>query len=117
MPFGGSGVGPIAVISPSLCPLALKWKSTSRSVPAATGEERRMPDLSPTRIDSALNDRLGQIVMRFSSPEYCVTALLAKLLQADHGGMMLITTNISVAQQNQVGSWDSRASPRRTRAK
>jgi hypothetical protein len=58
-----------------------------------------MPDLSPTQIDPALNDRLGQIVMRFSSLEYWVTALLATLLQADHGGMMLITTNISVAQQ------------------
>jgi hypothetical protein len=58
-----------------------------------------MPDLSPTIIDPVLTERLGQIVVRFSSIEYWITLLLATLLQADHGGMMLVTTNVSVAQQ------------------
>jgi hypothetical protein len=58
-----------------------------------------MPDLSPTMIEPALAERLGQIVIRFCSLEYWISLLLAILLQADHGGTMLITTNVSVSQQ------------------
>jgi hypothetical protein len=58
-----------------------------------------MPDLSPTLIAPELAERLGQIVIRFASLEYWITLLLATLLQADHGGTMLVTTNVSLAQQ------------------
>jgi hypothetical protein len=58
-----------------------------------------MPDLKPTIVDPALTERLGQIVIRFSSLEYWITLLLATFLQADHGGMMLVTTNVAVSQQ------------------
>jgi hypothetical protein len=58
-----------------------------------------MSDLTPTVVDSELTARLGQIVIRWASAEAWICALLATLVKADHGAMMLITNNIPTATQ------------------
>jgi|ERR1700730_14567551 len=58
-----------------------------------------MPDLSPTVIDPELTQRLGQIVIRWTSLEGWISALLAHMVQADPGGMMLAVNNVAVSTQ------------------
>lgn len=58
-----------------------------------------MPDLAPTVIDTELTERLGQIVVRWSSLEYWISLLLATMLKADHGGMMVVTNNVAISVQ------------------
>lgn len=59
-----------------------------------------MPDLAPLVLDSALTDRLGQVVVRWSSVEYWISLLLATFLKADHGAAMIVTNNIPIATQS-----------------
>lgn len=58
-----------------------------------------MQDLTPTNIDPELTSRLGQIVIRWTSLEGWISALLAHMVQADPGGMMLAVNNVSVSTQ------------------
>ncbi len=54
-----------------------------------------MPDLTPTVIDPALSERLGQIVIRWSVVEDWLSLLLSALVNADPGGMAVVTTNVA----------------------
>jgi hypothetical protein len=59
-----------------------------------------MPDLAPaTPLHGELANRLGQIVVRWSSLEYFISLLLATLLKADHGAMFVVTNSVSIASQ------------------
>jgi hypothetical protein len=59
-----------------------------------------MPDFGPVGpLDPDLARRIGQIVYRWSSLEYLISMLLATLLKADHGGMMVITNSIAIGTQ------------------
>ncbi len=60
-----------------------------------------MSDLSPTVIDSELTERLGQIVIRWSGLEAWLSHLLAHLVNADQGGMAVVTTNVASSTQMQ----------------
>jgi hypothetical protein len=57
-----------------------------------------MSDLSPT-VDPELTQRLGQIVIHWAILESWISALLATVVQADPGSMLLITNNMSTATQ------------------
>ena len=58
-----------------------------------------MLDLTPTKVDPELTSRLGQIVIRWSSVDAWISALLATLVNGDHGAMILITNNLPTATQ------------------
>jgi hypothetical protein len=59
-----------------------------------------MPDFGPVGpLDPELAQRIGQIVYRWSSLEYLISMLLATLLKADHGGMMVITNSVAIGTQ------------------
>jgi hypothetical protein len=59
-----------------------------------------MPDLAPQTVDPELTEAVGRVVIRWSSLEYWISLLLATLLKADHGGMMIVTNNIPVSTQS-----------------
>jgi hypothetical protein len=60
-----------------------------------------MPDLEPLTVDPALTEPLGQIVIRWASLESWVSFLLANLLDADPGGMHVMTNSVSTSTQTQ----------------
>jgi hypothetical protein len=61
-----------------------------------------MPDLTPTTIDSELTARLGQIVIRWAVAEDWLSHLLAALVDADPGGLAIVTTNVA---SSTVANW------------
>jgi hypothetical protein len=58
-----------------------------------------MPDFEIPDIDPELCQCLGQIIIRWSSLEYLVGLLLGTFLNADQGGMLIITNNIPISAQ------------------
>jgi hypothetical protein len=60
---------------------------------------RTVPDFSHPPIDSELCLRIGQIVTRWSAVEYLIALLLGTFLNADQGGMTIITNNVAAALQ------------------
>ena len=64
-----------------------------------------MPDFAPPVIGRELTERLGQIVISWSTLEYWISALLAHMLQADLGAMLLVSSNIAASTQSKwIGS-------------
>jgi hypothetical protein len=59
-----------------------------------------MPDFSAPNIDPEINMRLGEIVVRWSALEYLLSMLLGTFLNADQGGMMVITNNVAISIQS-----------------
>jgi hypothetical protein len=59
-----------------------------------------MPNLGLADVDPELSLPLGQIIIRWSALEYFISMLLATFLNADQGGMMVITNNVAVSVQS-----------------
>jgi hypothetical protein len=59
-----------------------------------------VPDFGIPDIDPELAEPLGQIVIHWATVEYLVSMLLGTFLNADQGGMMVITNNIAVSTQS-----------------
>jgi hypothetical protein len=60
-----------------------------------------MPTLQPTFVEPDLTTRLGLIVIRWSEIEEWLSHLLATLMNADLGGMTIITSTAGAATQIQ----------------
>jgi hypothetical protein len=60
-----------------------------------------MPDLAPMKLDPALAEPLGQMVVRWASLESWISMLLAHLLNADMGGMHVLTNTVATSTQTQ----------------
>lgn len=61
--------------------------------------ERHLPEFGIPDIDPKLAEPLGQIVIHWASVEYLVAMLLATFLNADQGGIQVLTNSISVSTQ------------------
>jgi hypothetical protein len=59
-----------------------------------------MPDFPIPVVDPELSSPLGQIIVRWSTLEYLLSLLLGTFLNADQGGMMIITNTIAVSVQS-----------------
>lgn len=59
-----------------------------------------MPNLGLAEVDPELSSQLGQIIIRWSALEYFISMLLATFLNADQGGMMVITNSVPVSVQS-----------------
>jgi hypothetical protein len=59
-----------------------------------------MPGFEIPDIDPELAAPLGQIVIHWSTLEYLLSMLLATFLNADQGGMFVITSNVAVSVQS-----------------
>ncbi len=60
-----------------------------------------MPEIAPTIIEPELAQQLGQIVVSWASAEEWLSHLLATLVDADPGGMSIITSTAGAATQIQ----------------
>jgi hypothetical protein len=60
-----------------------------------------MPELEPAQMDPDLMVRLGNIVVRWSLVEEWLSHLLTGLVDADPGGMQIVTTNVANSTQIQ----------------
>jgi hypothetical protein len=60
-----------------------------------------MTEIAPTIIDPALASRLGQIVISWATAESWLSHLLATLVDADPGGLAILTSTAGAATQIQ----------------
>jgi hypothetical protein len=61
--------------------------------------KRLMPDFGIPDIDPEISETLGQVVIHWASVEYLISMLLATFLNADQGGIQVVTTSVSVSTQ------------------
>jgi hypothetical protein len=59
-----------------------------------------MPEFAMPNIDPELATPLGQIIIHWSTLEYLLSMLLGTFLNADQGGMFVITNNVAVSVQS-----------------
>jgi len=58
-----------------------------------------MPDFGIPDVDPELSEALGQVVIHWASVEYLISMLLATFLNADQGGIQVLTNSVSVSTQ------------------
>lgn len=77
-----------------------EWQSTTVGQYQYRRGEGTVPEFSTPDIDPELALPLGQIIIRWSTLEYLLSLLLGTFLNADQGGMTIITNNIAVSVQS-----------------